>query len=82
MEMVCTLLKGILVSKGLRPIEAAGQKFDPYYHEAMMKIPSDEYPNNTVIEEFQKGYKIKDRVIRYSKVSVSVDENKSNIKNT
>ncbi|MBE0523074.1 MAG: nucleotide exchange factor GrpE [Methanosarcinales archaeon] len=78
MEMVCTLLKGILESKGLRPIEAAGQKFDPYYHEAMMKTPSDEYPNNTVMEEFQRGYKIKDRVIRYSKVSVSVDENKNN----
>lgn len=78
MEMVCTQLKGILESKGLRPIEATGQKFDPYYHEAMMKTPSDEYPNNTVIEEFQKGYKIKERVVRYSKVRVSVDENKNN----
>jgi molecular chaperone GrpE len=81
MEMVCTQLKGILESKGLRPIEATGKKFDPYYHEAMMKTPSDEYPNNTVIEEFQKGYKIKERVVRYSKVRVSVDENKNNNNN-
>lgn len=82
MEMVYTQLKGILESKGLKPIEAEGKKFDTYYHEAMMKTPSDEYPNNTVIEEFQKGYKIKDRVIRYSKVRVSVDENNNNNKNT
>lgn len=82
MEMVCIQLKGILESKGLKPIEAEGKKFDTCYHEAMMKTPSDEYPNNTVIEEFQKGYKIKDRVIRYSKVRVSVDENKNNNTNT
>lgn len=79
MEMVYDQLKDILESKGLTPIEAVGQKFNPYYHEAMMKNPSDEFPHNTVIEEFQRGYKVKDRVVRFSKVMVSVNENSSKI---
>ncbi|KAF5419621.1 MAG: molecular chaperone GrpE [Candidatus Methanocomedens sp.] len=78
MEMVSTQLKDILGSRGLKPIEAVGKKFDPHYHEAMMMTPTDEYPYNTVIEEFQQGYTIKDKVIRYSKVRVSVNENNSN----
>lgn len=77
MEMVSTQLKDILCSRGLKPIEAVGKKFDPHYHEAMMMTPTDEYPYNTVIEEFQQGYMIKDKVIRYSKVRVSVNENNS-----
>lgn len=77
MEMVYTQLKDILVSGGLAPIECQGQKFDPYCHEAMMKIPSDEHPPNTVLEEFQRGYRVKDRVVRYSKVSVSTNEKNS-----
>ncbi len=76
--MVSTQLKDILGSRGLKPIEAVGKKFDPHYHEAMMMTPTDEYPYNTVIEEFQQGYMIKDKVIRYSKVRVSVNENNSN----
>ncbi len=75
MEMVSIKLKDILGSRGLKPIEAVGKKFDPHYHEAMMMTPTDEYPYNTVIEEFQQGYMIKDKVIRYSKVRVSVNEN-------
>ncbi|MBC2696945.1 MAG: nucleotide exchange factor GrpE [ANME-2 cluster archaeon] len=75
MEMVSTQLKDILGSRGLTHIEAVGKKFDPHYHEAMMMTPTDEYPYNTVIEEFQQGYTIKDRVIRYSRVRVSVNEN-------
>ena len=75
MEMVSTRLKDILGSRGLKPIEAVGKKFDPHYHEAMMMTPTDEYPYNTVIEEFQQGYMIKDKVIRYSRVRVSVNEN-------
>ncbi len=75
MKMVSNQLKDILGSRGLKPIEAVGKKFNPHYHEAMMMTPTDEYPYNTVIEEFQQGYMIKDKVIRYSKVRVSVNEN-------
>jgi molecular chaperone GrpE len=75
MEMVSNQLMDILGSRGLKPIEAVGKKFDPHYHEAMMMTPTDEYPYNTVIEEFQQGYVMKDKVIRYSRVRVSVNEN-------
>jgi molecular chaperone GrpE len=78
MEMVYSQLRDVLTSRGLEPIEAQGLKFDPYYHEAMMKTPSDEFPNNTVIEVFQRGYKIKKRVLRYAKVRVSINENNNN----
>ncbi|HIH86304.1 MAG TPA: nucleotide exchange factor GrpE [Methanosarcinales archaeon] len=74
MEMVSNRLKDILGSRGFKPIEAVGKKFDPHYHEAMMMTPTDEYPYNTVIEEFQQGYMMKDKVLRYSKVRVSVNE--------
>lgn len=75
MEMVSTQLKDILGSRGLKPIESVGKKFDPHYHEAMMMIPTDEYPYNTVIEEFQQGYMMNDKVLRYSRVKVSVNVN-------
>ncbi len=75
MEMVSNQLMDILGSRGLKPIEAVGKKFDPHYHEAMMMTPTDEYPYNTVIEEFQQGYMMKDKVLRYSRVRVSVNEN-------
>ncbi len=76
MEMVYSQLKSILESRGLEPIDAVGEKFDHQCHEAMMKEPSDECPNNTVIEEFQRGYRIKDRVVRYSKVKLSENKEK------
>jgi len=75
MEMVSTQLKDILGSRGLKPIEAVGKMFDPHYHEAMMMTPTDEYPYNTVIEEFQQGYMMNDKVLRYSRVKVSVTKN-------
>ncbi len=76
MEMVYNQLKNILESRGLEPIDAVGQKFDHQCHEAMMKEQTDECPNNTVIEEFQRGYRIKDRVVRYSKVKLSENKEK------
>ncbi|MCL7413430.1 MAG: nucleotide exchange factor GrpE [ANME-2 cluster archaeon] len=74
MEMVYNQLKSILEARGLEPIDAVGQKFDHQCHEAMMKELSDECPNNTVLEEFQRGYRIKGRVVRYSKVKLSEKE--------
>ncbi|MBW6518757.1 MAG: nucleotide exchange factor GrpE [ANME-2 cluster archaeon] len=76
MEMVYNQLKSILESKGLEPIDAVGQKFDHQCHDAMMKENSDECPDNTVLEEFQRGYRIKGRVVRYSKVKISEKKEK------
>ncbi|MHC4122349.1 MAG: nucleotide exchange factor GrpE, partial [Planctomycetota bacterium] len=56
---------------GVEQIEALGQKFDPSIHEAMMQKVAPDKEQNTVLEEFQKGYKLNSRVIRPSKVIVN-----------
>ncbi|MBD3290810.1 nucleotide exchange factor GrpE [candidate division KSB1 bacterium] len=60
-----------LKKQGVAPIEARGKKFDPELHEAVMQMESKDHDSNTIIDEAQKGYKYKDKVIRYSKVIVS-----------
>jgi molecular chaperone GrpE len=64
-------LQGILSSEGLMPIEAVGKKFDPYRHEALFQVKSEELEEGTVAEEIQKGYLFNSRVIRFSKVAVT-----------
>jgi molecular chaperone GrpE len=53
------------------PIESKGQAFDPTYHEAVMQEETDEFPENTVVTEMQKGYLIHDRLLRPSMVVVA-----------
>jgi len=53
------------------PIEAQGQTFDPAFHEAVMREETDDFPENTVVSEFQKGYLIHDRLLRPSMVVVA-----------
>lgn len=71
MEMVYRQLNEALKKEGLEVIEAVGQNFDPHFHQAVMQVESDEFEPNQVVEEFQKGYKLKDRVIRPAMVKVS-----------
>ncbi|MEM4397904.1 MAG: nucleotide exchange factor GrpE, partial [Candidatus Woesearchaeota archaeon] len=54
---------------GLRKIEASG-KFDPYKHEVLMKVDSDK-DEDEIIQELQKGYMLKDKILRHSKVKIS-----------
>ncbi|QFT89913.1 heat shock protein GrpE [Bacillus sp. THAF10] len=70
MEMVHRQLAEALKTEGLEAIEAVGQQFDPHLHQAVMQVEEGEGESNTVLEEFQKGYKLKDRVIRPSMVKV------------
>ncbi|MBI9099970.1 MAG: nucleotide exchange factor GrpE, partial [Spirochaetaceae bacterium] len=56
---------------GLKKIEAVGQEFDANLHEALMMEDSEEHEVNTVLEDFQTGYKLHDRVLRPSKVKVA-----------
>lgn len=70
MEMVYRQLVKQLEDLGVTPIEAVGQVFDPNFHNAVMQVESEEYPSGTVAQEFQKGYKYHDAVIRYSMVGV------------
>lgn len=70
-EMVYRQLFQVLEQEGLKPIEAVGQPFNPEFHEAVMREESGEHEEDTVIEELQKGYMLKDKVIRPSMVKVS-----------
>ena len=55
--------------------DSEGKKFDPELHDAMMTQSSDDHEDGVVIQEFEKGYKYKDRVIRHAKVIVNSQEN-------
>lgn len=57
------------------PIEAKGKPFDPNFHNAIAMIPSTEFEDNMVIEEAQTGYKLGEKVIRYSQVIVARNQN-------
>jgi molecular chaperone GrpE len=63
-------LLDVLKGEGLEPIVALGQKFDPYKHEALMQVKSDELEEDSVAQEIQRGYTLNSRVIRFSKVAV------------
>jgi molecular chaperone GrpE len=72
LDMVQKQLLGILAKYGVEPIAALEQPFDPNLHEAIMQQPSAQHPEGTVVAELGKGYMIHDRVLRPSKVAVSV----------
>ena len=61
----------VLTKLGLETIETDGKEFDPNFHEAVMQTPTDEKPENTVIAELQKGYKLGDKVLRPTLVNVA-----------
>ena len=69
-KMVKKQFEDALKSIGVEPIEAVGEQFDPEKHNAVMTADSDE-DENTVLEEFQKGYIYRDKVVRHSMVKVS-----------
>ena len=69
-KLIYAQLHSILETEGIIPIKAMGEKFDPYRHEVLMKEPSDK-DDGTILEEFQKGYMLNDRVLRHSKVKIS-----------
>jgi molecular chaperone GrpE len=65
--MLLTALKKFNVT----PIESVGTTFDSAFHQAMTQVPTDEHEPNTVVEEYQKGYMLKDRLLRPSMVTVA-----------
>jgi len=60
-----------LKSQGVVPIDAIGKTFNPEFHEAFMQVEEKDKPSNSVVKEAEKGYLLKDKVIRYSKVVVN-----------
>lgn len=70
-EMILRQLTGVLTKEGLSVIETVGQEFDPALHEAVMHVDASGQEANIVIEELQKGYYLKDKVLRPSMVKVT-----------
>jgi len=69
-EMTLSQMHGIMNTEGVEPIEAVGKEYDPHLHQAVMTENCETVENDHIIMELQKGYKMKDRVIRPSMVKV------------
>lgn len=70
-ELIHRQLSDALLKFGLEPVPTVGEAFDPHMHEAVTTEQSSEHEENTVIQEFQKGYKLGDKLLRPAKVKVA-----------
>ena len=70
LELIYSKMKNTLKKEGVEAIPAEGEKFDPFKHEALLTVDSPDHENNEIVDELMKGYTLKDKVIKYSKVRV------------
>jgi molecular chaperone GrpE len=75
-ELIYKQLQDALAKLGVQPIAAKGEPFDPRYHEAIEMVETAEAPDHEVLEELQRGYKIKERLLRPSMVKVAKNPGK------
>lgn len=71
LEMIYRQFQDILLSIGVEEIKSVGEKFNPDFHNAVTHVEDEAYGENEIVEEFQKGYIYKEKVIRYSMVKVA-----------
>lgn len=71
LQMIAKRMEDLIQEEGVEAIEAVGKPFDPQFHQPLMVEASSDHPENTVMEELQKGYVLHGRVIRPSLVKVS-----------
>lgn len=71
MELINKQLHDALAKLGVKPVEAKGHPFDPHVHEAIEMVDTDKAPDHTVLDELQRGYRIKDRLLRPAMVRVA-----------
>jgi molecular chaperone GrpE len=70
-ELIHKQLQDALAKIGVQPIVAKGQQFDPRFHEAIEMVDTEDASDNEVIDELQRGYKLKDRLLRPAMVRVA-----------
>lgn len=70
-DLTLKQLNGALAKFGVHPIPTVGQPFDPSGHQAVASVPSEQVPEQHVVEEFQRGYRLHDRILRPAMVTVS-----------
>jgi molecular chaperone GrpE len=89
-EIINKDMVSILSKNGITPLDSIGKKLDPNLHQAMMEIEDDQKDTGTIVQEIQKGFMMKDRLLRPSLVGVSKktiknkkkdEENKANLDN-
>ena len=71
MDMVHKQLLKMLEDADVKPIEALGGEFNPDFHNAVMHVEDENYGENVIVEEMQRGYMYKDQVLRFSMVKVA-----------
>jgi molecular chaperone GrpE len=64
-------LRALLESEGVTPIEAVGRPFDPHEHEAIASVAATGRPDGEIVDEIQKGYRVRDRILRPALVAVA-----------
>ena len=75
-ELIYKQLRDVLTKLGVQPIEAKGQQFDPHVHEAIEMVETSDAADHEVLEEWQRGYKFKDRLLRPAMVKVAKNPEK------
>jgi molecular chaperone GrpE len=70
-ELIYKQLQDALTKLGVRPVPAKGERFDPHVHEAIEMVDTTDVPDHEVIDELQRGYKLKDRLLRPAMVRVA-----------
>jgi molecular chaperone GrpE len=70
-ELIYKQLQDVLAKLGVRPISAKGEQFDPHVHEAIEMVETQDAADHEVLEEWQRGYKFKDRLLRPAMVKVA-----------
>ncbi|MEI6513576.1 MAG: nucleotide exchange factor GrpE [bacterium] len=70
-SMIVQQMHALFDKYAIKPIQAAGQPFDPVFHDAIMRVDNPDLPDNTVVNEAEKGYTMRGRVIRPSRVMVA-----------
>ncbi|EHS57019.1 nucleotide exchange factor GrpE [Paenibacillus sp. Aloe-11] len=71
-EMIFRQFEGVLQAEGVTAMNSVGQPFNPDFHQAIMQVESEEHEEGIVVEEVQKGYMLKDKVLRPAMVKVSM----------
>ena len=71
-ELIYQRLAEILKRLGLEPVETSGRQFDPNLHQAVQRVESEDAPDQRILDEFQKGYNFRGKLLRPAKVKVAV----------
>ena len=72
MELIYQRLSDALKKLGLEPIDTQGQKFDPYLHHAIEMVESEDHEDHTILDEYQRGYNFRGRLLRPAMVKVAI----------